>query len=149
MARLEKVATPALTVAVVVPESCAPLAPVPVAILTVTTVELSVVSVLPLTRMCTTGWVVKAVACAEPAGWVATTSVFCGGGGGDGVGEEPPPPPQPLASNATNKPPPNLRMLPPVSSRAVSCAAAGITTCLRRETQIKSNGAAIVREAVS
>jgi hypothetical protein len=70
--------------------------------------------------MWTTGWVVNAVACTEPAGCVATTSVFCGGGGGgDGMGEEPPPPPQPLASNATNKPPPNLRMpSPPLLPRS-------------------------------
>src|SRR3954463_4992402 len=112
MPRLVNVATPAAAVAAVVPVSCAPALPVPATRAAVTTVELSVVSVVPLLRTWTTGCVVNTVACTEPTGWVATNTVFSGAGGGDGEGvgagaPPPPPPPPQLASN------PNAAIIPP------------------------------------
>src|SRR6187549_2958798 len=80
MPRFVNVATPATAVAVVVPVSAAPAVPVPATIATVTTVELSVASVTPLLRTCTTGCVANATEAAAPEGCVATNKVRTGGG---------------------------------------------------------------------
>src|SRR4051812_17570596 len=109
MARLVKVATPAAAVAVVLPLSFAPVAPLPATRVTLTTVALSEVSAVPLLRTCTTGWVASAMPCNPFAGCVESARVFCGGGGagaGAGAGEAPPPPPQPASEASTRSNPP-------------------------------------------
>src|SRR5205085_5986997 len=72
--------TPPAAVAVSVPPSVAPAVPVPGAIDAVTMVELSVASITPLLRTCTTGCVLKAAGAVPPAGCVATNKVRTGGG---------------------------------------------------------------------
>ena len=79
----------------------APAAPVPLTMLTVTTVVLSVASVTPLLRTCTTGCVANGADVIAPAGCVATNSVRTGGGGGlPPPLLLPPPPPLQEASEA-------------------------------------------------